>query len=160
MPDFRRYPNEGFPYFVTTNVKDGRALFLDAACCQVVLDCISHLRTGLRHQVHAYVLMPNHLHLITTPKEDSNISQVMHSLKLFTSRRIGDMLGLRGGIWQARFYERALRNAKDVENAFSFVHENPVKASLVSRPEEYVWSSYRASVLGEATPTVVDQLVL
>jgi len=159
MPNFRRYPNEGFPYLITTNVKDRRPLFAERSCCQIVIDGIRFLRTRLGHRVHAYVLMPDHLHLVVTPRESGNVSQIMHSLKLHTSREIGVLLGSKGGIWQARFYERALRTPRDVEEAIVYVHDNPIKAGLADRPEDYDWSSYRAYISGEPTPIDVDPLV-
>jgi putative transposase len=158
MPDFRRYPNEGFPYLVTTNAKDRRPLFAERSCCQIVIDTIRFLRTGLGHKVHAYVLMPDHIHLVVTPRESSNISHVMHSLKLHTAREIGALLGSKGGIWQTRFYERALRTPNDVEEAIRYVHDNPIKAGLADKPQDYNWSSYQACILGEPTPIDVDPL--
>src|SRR4030043_330674 len=156
MPYFKRYPNEGFPYFVTTNVRDRRSLFTEHGCHQVAIEGIIFLRTRLGHQVHAYVLMPDHMHLVITPRDNDNISQAMHSLKLYTSHQIGALLGLKGGIWQARFYERALRTPKDAEDALVYIHDNPVKAGLAKKPEDYDWSSYRACILGKSTPIEVD----
>ena len=98
MPDYKRYPNEGFPYFVTTNVRDRQPLFTDHACCQIVIDSIMSLRTRLGHQVHAYVLMLDYIHLVITPRENAEVSQAMHSLKLYTSRQVGALLGRKGGI--------------------------------------------------------------
>jgi len=158
MPDFRRYPNEGFPYLVTTNVKDRQPLFVEHGCCQIVIGGIGFLRTRLGHKVHAYVLMPDHLHLVVTPREGGNVSQVMHSLKLYTARQIGALLGSKGGIWQSRFYERVLRTPKGIEVALAYVHNNPVKAGLADRPGDYAWSSYRACILREPTSIDVDQL--
>jgi REP-associated tyrosine transposase len=159
MPDFLRYPNEGFPYLVTTNVKDRQALFTNRYCCQIVMDGIRFLRTNLGHKVHAYVLMPDHVHLIVTPRENGNVSQVMHSLKLHTAREIGGLQGSKGGVWQARFYERALRTPKDVEEAIAYIHDNPIRAGLVQKREDYEWSSYRACILGEPIPIDIDPLV-
>ena len=158
MPDFQRYPHEGLPYLVTTVVKDRQPLFGEHGCCQIVIDGISFLRTRLGHRVHAYVLMPDHMHLVVTPRDGGNVSQVMHSLKLYTSRQIGALLGSKGGIWQARFYERILRTPKDVEGALAYVHNNPVNARLAESPEDYKWSSFQACVLGESTPIEIDPL--
>jgi REP element-mobilizing transposase RayT len=158
MPSFQRYPNEGFPYLVTTNVKDGRPLFADHRCCQIVTGGLRFPRTRLGHRLHAYVIMPDHVHLVVTPREGSNVSQAMHSLKLYAARQIGALLGSKGGTWQPRFYERALRTPKDVAGALAYVHNNPIKAGLTDRPGGYAWSSYRACVLGEPTPIDVDPL--
>jgi len=160
MPHFRRYPNEGFSYLVTTNVKDRQPLFAQCSCCQIVIDGIRFLRTRLGHRVHAYVLMPDHMHLVVTPRESSNVSQLMHGLKLHTAHEIGRLLGSKGGIWQARFYERALRTLKDMEEAIAYVHDNPIKAGVADSPQDYAWSSYRACILGEPTPTDVDPLII
>ena len=158
MPDFRRYPNEGFPYLVTTNIKARQPLFVQRGCSEITIASIEFLRTHLGHHVHAYVVMPDHVHLVVTPRADGYVSQIMHSLKLYTARRIGALLRSKGGIWQARFHERTLRTPKDVESALTYVHDNPVRAGLANRPEDYRWSSYRACILGEPTPIDVDPL--
>jgi len=52
-----------------------------------------------------------------------------------------------------------LRTPKDVEEAIVYVHDNPIKAGLTDRPEDYYWSSYRACISGEPTPIDIDPLV-
>lgn len=158
MPNFKRFPNEGFPYFVTTTVKDRRPLFTDPVKCQVLLDCLKFLRSASGHKIHAYVIMPDHVHLIVTPKIRKTISQVMHSFKIYTSRQIGLLTQSTGGIWQPRFYERALQNGEEAQNALDYIHVNPVRSGLVSNPVEYQWSSYRACTRGEPIPIEVDLL--
>jgi putative transposase len=159
MPNYRRYLNEGYPYFLTTNVKNGRPIFIDDAPCRIITECITFLRKNMGQKVHAFVIMPNHVHLIATPNEKSNVSSFMHSFKLHTSHQLGKLLSVEGGIWQARFYERTLRDFSDSEDTFRYIHENPVKSGLVARPEEYRWSSYRASIMGEPIPIEVDPIV-
>jgi len=110
------------------------------------------------HRLHAYIIMPDHIHLVVTPKEGKTISQLMHSFKLYTARQIGDLLKMTGGIWQSSFYEHALRSSQDVENIMEYIHNNPVRANLISSPEQYRWSSYRACVLGEQVPIEIDLL--
>lgn len=156
MPTFRRYPNVGSPYLVTTTVKARQPLFVERAYCEIVAGCIQYLRTNLGHQVHAFVIMPDHIHLVVTPKAGNTVSQVMHTLKLYTARQIDAIIGSKGGIWQPRFYERALRTARDLEQALTYVHNNPVKAGLTDSPEQYYWSSYRACLLGQPVPIGID----
>ncbi len=91
-----------------------------------------------------YVFLPDHLHLLMRPTGDSNFSQIMHSLKPnFTkaykqSRGIKDSLSL----WQRRFWDHVIRDPEDLERHLDYIHYNPVKHGLVTRPETWSQSSF------------------
>ena len=98
---------------------------------------------NMRHyQLHAFVVMPNHVHLLMTPRVA--VSKVMQSLKRFTAREGNRMLGLTGQpFWQDESYDRLVRNDTEFERIADYIEMNPVKAGLVATPEEYPWSSAR-----------------
>ena len=96
---------------------------------------------SLRHyQLHAFVVMPNHVHLLMTPLVE--VSKVMQSLKRFTAREGNRILGLTGKpFWQDESYDRLVRNETEFERIADYVAWNPVKAGLVATPEAFPWSS-------------------
>ena len=148
-------PNRTFPSVTTS----GRAFLtmdriLDLAVtgplflrrpeiASMVIDSIHYRDQYLRHyQLHAYVVMPNHVHLLMTPLVE--VSKVMQSLKRFTAREGNRILGLTGQpFWQDETYDRLVRNQTEFERIAHYIEMNPVKAGLAATPEEFAWSSAR-----------------
>ena len=109
----------------------------------MVTDAIRYRDRHLRHyQLHAFVVMPNHVHLLMTPLVA--VSRVMQSLKRFTAREGNRILGLTGrSFWQDESYDRLVRNDAEFERITHYIEMNPVKAGLAITPEEFPWSSAR-----------------
>jgi len=106
---------------------------------KMVMDAI-HYRDGRSYHLHAYVIMPNHVHLLMTPLIEA--SKVMQSLKRFTARESNLLLGLTGQpFWQDESYDRLVRNDTEFERICSYIEINPVKAGPATSPEEFQWSS-------------------
>ncbi len=90
----------------------------------------------------AFVVMPNHVHLLMTPLVD--VSGTMQSLKRFTARECNRVLGLTGHtFWQSESYDRLVRDGTEFQRIVRYIETNPVKAGLVATPEEFSWSSAR-----------------
>jgi len=109
----------------------------------MVTDAIHYRDRRLEHyRLHAFVVMPNHVHLLMTPLVA--VSKVMQSLKRFTAREANRILGLTGRpFWQDESYDRLVRNDTEFERIINYIEMNPVKAGLVEIPEEFPWSSAR-----------------
>jgi REP element-mobilizing transposase RayT len=107
---------------------------------QIIVDAI-HRGVDLRHyDLHAYVVMSNHVHLLITPLIDP--SYLMKSLKGATARAANKVLGLTGvSFWQKESYDHWVRNTEEFQNIWHYIETNPVKAGLVATLEEYRWSS-------------------
>ena len=94
------------------------------------------------YELHAFVVMANHVHMLITPLEA--VSKVMHSLKRFTAREANHMLGLTGkAFWQDESYDRLVRTPTEFERIASYIERNPVTAGLAATPEAFLWSSAR-----------------
>jgi REP element-mobilizing transposase RayT len=108
---------------------------------QMVMDAID-FRDQRIYRLHAFVVMPNHVHLLVTPLEA--VSKMMQSLKRFTGREGNRMLGLTGQpFWQDESYDRLVRNDTEFERIIGYIERNPVSAGLAPTPEEFPWSSAR-----------------
>lgn len=143
-----RWTSAGLLYAVTTVVKD-RAPLLGPLEGALVLDALLWLRRAGRARLYAFVVMPEHVHLVLEPAEGHSISDVMKSWKSFSARQIHDLNGSRGAFWQDGFHERVIRDDRDLEAAVRYLHQNPVEAGLVKRPEEYLLSSAHPSHKGQ-----------
>jgi REP element-mobilizing transposase RayT len=100
-------------------------------------------RNSRNYQLHSYVVMPNHIHLLVTPHED--VSKILHSLKRFTARQSNQILGQTGQpFWQEETYDRLVRNETEFLRIARYIETNPVRAGLARTLEEFPWSSGRA----------------
>lgn len=88
----------------------------------------------------AFVIMPDHLHLIIIPK-GKNVSQSMHSIKSFSSKEINKNSQHKGSVWQPSFRDLTLWSEEVVIEKINYIHNNPVRKDLVSDPGNYRYSS-------------------
>lgn len=108
---------------------------------EIVVDAI-HYRDQRTYNLHAFVVMPNHVHLLVTPLVP--VSKRMQSLQRTTAREGNRLLGLTGHpFWQDETYDRLVRNETEFERICSYIEMNPVKAGLATSPGEFQWSSAR-----------------
>jgi REP element-mobilizing transposase RayT len=102
---------------------------------------------GSRYQLHAWVVMPNHVHVIIEPLGSHSLQKVVHSWKSFTAKRMRGaamLLESHGRVWQPEYFDRFIRDEKHYRAAVEYIHENPVKAGLAANAENWEWSSARA----------------
>ena len=93
-----------------------------------------------RYQLHAFAVMPNHVHLLVTPAVP--LGNWLAPLKGFTGNQANHLLGGAGGrFWQEESFDRLVRNATEFERTRAYIEANPVHAALVSSPEAWPWSS-------------------
>jgi REP element-mobilizing transposase RayT len=96
--------------------------------------------------LHAFVVMPNHVHLLLTPKVA--LPRIMNGLKGATAWAANSILNRRGQpFWQDESFDHWVRTEKEFGSIFRYVERNPVSAGLVRQPEEWVWSSARTGVI-------------
>lgn len=111
---------------------------------------------GERYRLFAWVVMPNHVHVLFQPLAEWTMAKTIASWKSFTGRRIAaymDNWERQAGawrktrqVWQRDYWDRFMRNERHFWTAMGYIHNNPVKAGLVERAEDWVWSSARATL--------------
>jgi putative transposase len=105
-------------------------------------------QTRARHQarIYAYVIMPEHIHLLMNEPPAIVVAQFLKSFKQETSRLLK---GDRKQFWQIRYYDRNISGEEERSSVIRYIHRNPVKRGLVTAPELYPWSSFRHYSTGE-----------
>jgi putative transposase len=105
-------------------------------------------RARALHPFHltAWAFLPDHGHCICAPVYPVTISLAMKSVKQSSTSAVNQRRGADGELWQPRFFDRALRTVKEYNEKVEYIHLNPVRAGLVSRPEDWRWSSYNEYV--------------
>ena len=98
---------------------------------------------GSRYRLHAWVVMPNHVHVVVTPLADASVSHIVSSWKSFTAKRANALLGRHGAFWQEDYFDRFIRDEQHFAAVISYVEDNPVVAGLCARSEDWGFSSAR-----------------
>jgi putative transposase len=95
-----------------------------------------------RHQarIYAYVLMPEHIHLLINEPPRILLAQFLKAVKQIASRKLR---GRREKFWQARYYDSNVHGEKARSAVIRYIHRNPVTRGLVAKPEDWPWSSFR-----------------
>jgi putative transposase len=104
---------------------------------------VAALRHGERelhgYQLHAFVVMPNHVHLLATPHVPA--TKWLAPLKGFTAHQANLLLGTHGPIWQDESYDHLVRSGTEFDRIRAYIEQNPVKAGLAPTPQRFPWSS-------------------
>jgi putative transposase len=116
-------------------------LFSDPQAAWMLLDVVAEVQAGAGVTIYAYVVMPDHLHLVASWPPHQRLSRIMRLIKGRFARRWNHRAGLHRSVWQSRFHERALCSEESLARAVDYVHWNPVAAGLVGEPTEFAWSS-------------------
>ena len=95
-----------------------------------------------QYQVHAYVLMTNHVHLFVTPETRSGLGELMKRLGQRYVQYINRTYQRTGTLWEGRFKSCITQDDQYVLSCYRYIELNPVRANIVSHPAEYAWSSY------------------
>jgi len=92
---------------------------------------------GERYALHAWVIMPNHVHALLTVGQEHELARVVHSWKSFTATAANRVLGKGGAFWQREYFDRYVRDEVHFGRALQYIEENPVAASLCARSDEW-----------------------
>jgi putative DNA methylase len=118
----------------------GEASLLNHLVAGVVEKALLHF-DGERYRLHAWVIMPNHVHVLITPLADHALWEITHSWKSFTAKRANEILARAGVFWAREYFDRAIRDEAHLANALNYFAMNPVKAGLCREPSDWRFSS-------------------
>ena len=103
-------------------------------------------------ELGAFVIMPNHVHVMIETRMGFPLQEILHSWKSFTANQANKLLGRSGEFWQREYFDRYIRNAEHYVQAVGYIEENPVKAGLAKVKMDWPWSSERFRNAGSASP--------
>jgi REP element-mobilizing transposase RayT len=98
---------------------------------------------GQRYRLHAWTVMPNHVHVLLSQSEGNPLGSVIASLKRFTAAEANRRLGRTGPFWQKDYWDRFIRNDGHYAAAEHYIDMNPVKAGLCSNTGDWRWGNAR-----------------
>ncbi|MBI5773489.1 MAG: transposase [Verrucomicrobia bacterium] len=111
------------------------------ACAEVVAGALKFF-DGERYELRAWVVMPNHVHVVIRPKPPHTLSEILHSWKSFTAHEINRLLPEKAvPFWQGESYDHLIRDDEDLHRCWHYTLMNPVNAGLCAEPHLWPWSS-------------------
>jgi putative transposase len=138
----RRVPENraigGLTYFVTSRLNTNRPIFEESKCAQLILDTLNFYRKRGDIDLYGFVIMPDHVHLVVRLNGEITISWWMDRFKSYIARKLG-----KGPIWQQGYWSEVVPNIAFLEQKLQYIHNNPVRAEIVERAEDFEWSSAR-----------------
>ncbi|MDH5302251.1 MAG: transposase [Gammaproteobacteria bacterium] len=109
--------------------------------------------------IHAWVFMTNHVHLLVTPSDESGVSNMMQSLGRMYVRYFNRAYRRTGTLWEGRYKSSIVDAENYLLTCMRYIELNPVRAGMVNSPEEYTWSSYHANGLGKVIKLCTPHLI-
>jgi putative transposase len=146
----KRYQQTKLHHFITFSCYK-RQPFLHASTSKDIVQQILE-QTRQRQGLHiaAYVLMPEHIHLLTNEPSTGTLATFLQIFKQSTSRQLKHHDQKQ--FWQRRYYDFNVSSVDKYIEKVQYIHRNPVRRGLVSRPEDYPWSSFDHYAAGESGP--------
>jgi len=147
MPRLPRLSLAGVPQYVVQRGNNRQTSFFIEQDYVVYLDKLNEYAKKYKVDIHAYVLMTNHVHLLMTPSTDKGVSQLMQSLGRYYVRYVNQTHNRTGTLWEGRYKSTLVDSEKYLLLVSRYIELNPVMANMVKHPAEYPWSSYHVNAL-------------
>ncbi|MFZ0771128.1 MAG: transposase [Candidatus Sulfotelmatobacter sp.] len=128
-------------YFVTFSTYHRRKLFVVELYARLFLETLYRHRREGRYELHAFVVMPEHVHLLLTPASDVTIERAIQLIKGAYSHELRTIIGRDQEIWQRGFTDHRIRSELDFMHHRNYIHHNPVERGMVGDPGEYRYCS-------------------
>jgi putative transposase len=134
------YGAAGYVYFITIHAADGSAPFRDPHLAAKMVECLHFQRQSGRASVHAFALMPDHIHVVLSATgRGVALPEILRDFKGYTTHLYHE-LGFRGPLWQRSFYDHVVRRQDDLVAICQYVLANPVRRGLVEEADDWPYS--------------------
>ena len=105
--------------------------------------------------MHAFVVMPNHVHMLFTPLSNAkgepySLAEIMNGIKGASSHSVNKLAGRKGALWEPESFDRILRSDDDREYRLIYIVQNPIAAGLAEGPDDYRWAWRESAQPGAA----------
>jgi putative transposase len=144
----------GVPLHVIQRGNNRNACFVGDDDRRLYLQCLGEAAAKNACAIHAYVLMPNHVHLLVTPAAGDGVSAMMQEVGRRYVRLFNDTHERTGTLWEGRFKAAMVDSERYFLTCQRYVELNPVRAALVTNPQDYAWSSHRHCAFGVRSPLI------
>lgn len=159
MPRISRAVAIGLPHHITQRGNYRRGVFEKEDDYLHYIEWLTTYTRKYSLKIWAYCLMGNHVHYIAVPMESDSLAKTFNALHMKYSEYINRRHKATGHLWQGRFFSCVL-DEKHLYSGMRYVENNPVRAKVTKKAEEYRWSSARGHVHGVVDPVVSNGCTL
>ena len=132
----------GYPHHIILRGNNRQAIFMDSADHQRMLALLQNHAKEQGVQVHAYVLMSNHLHLLLTPSQNDSLPKMMQAVGRSYVLYFNKRLTRSGTLWEGRYRSALIQTERYLLACMAYIDLNPVRAGMVAQAADYPWSSH------------------
>lgn len=157
MPRQSRFNVTGIPQYITQLGINRQPCFFTDDDYEFYLECLYDAADRWQSEVHAYALLPNHIHILLTPRIENGISKCMQSVNRRYVHHINVTKNRKGTLWAGR-YTASLVDEAYLLACYRFIEQMPVIAKLVDNPLRYKWSSFNAHTNGVCDEYLIDHV--
>jgi REP-associated tyrosine transposase len=143
-----RYQQTGQAHFVTFSCFKREPYLRDSRLATAFLRSLELVRRRYQMRIYAYVVMPEHVHLLLSEPDTSGLCRAIQALKISVARK-AEAYQITP-LWQKRYYDHNIRGYRSFVEKLRYLHRNPVKRGLCESPIEWEWSSFRHYATAEA----------
>ena len=147
MPRIARVCAEGYPHHITQRGNNKEKVFFDDEDKRFYLDVLRRYKDKYKIKILAYCLMGNHVHVLAMPEKETSLARGIGGTNLLYTQYINRKYNRSGRLWQNRFFSSVVEKEPYLWAVMRYIEQNPVRAKLVKRAEDYQWSSASAHVL-------------
>jgi len=161
MPRKPRFFVPGAPVHAVHRGHNRVAVFFDDLDYLEYLSCLKQAAESFGCEIHAYVLMTNHVHLLLTPERSDSVGRLFQGLGRHYVRYINTSYQRHGSLWEGRYKCNVIEAQEYFLACMRYIEFNPVRAGMVANPSQYRWSSFAANAMGasNAVLTAHDEYI-
>lgn len=149
MPRKPRYYLPGVPVHIVQRGNNRDPIFFEGNDYSTYLRWLQEAAERYKGEIHAYVLMTNHVHILATPKTQDAISLMMQYVGRHYVPYINYTYGRTGTLWEGRYKGSLVQDEHYLLSCMRYIELNPVRANMVKHPRQYKWSSYQTNAYGK-----------
>jgi putative transposase len=142
MARLSRLTLPGCPHHVIQRGNNRQPIFSTLADYQYLLKLLDDSARKFAVDIHAYVLMSNHFHLLATPQTDTGLPQMMQAVGRSYVRYFNDLQQRTGTLWEGRYRSTLIQTEHYLLACMAYIDLNPVRAGMVAEAADYPWSSH------------------
>ena len=142
MARLPRYKIKNQPQHIIQRSIEGLQIFFDQQDYQYYHDCLEAAAYNYDLKIHAYALMPDHVHILASPGKEDSIPRTLQSLGRNYVQYFNECHSGVGTPWEGRYRATVIQSKSHLLTCSHYIEQNPVRAGLVKNPKAYTWSSF------------------
>jgi len=146
MPRIARIIAPYYPHHITQRGNNRADVFWDDEDKAIYLSFLKNYCEKWNVEIWAYCLMTNHVHILAVPADEGSLSRCIGRTNLLYTQHVNRKSKHSGRLWQNRFFSTIVDTESYLWAVARYIEQNPVKSAIVTRPEDYTWSSCRANI--------------